>query len=183
MNTILPQEILDFWFSDTSKKLWFNSTHNFDQIITTKFETLWMNAKDGALQHWEVKEKSALALIIVLDQFPLNMFRGSPKSFATESDAIRVTYHALANSFDRKLPQYMLPFLYMPLMHSENLKDQELSVQLFQREKLDKNIRFALHHCEIIKKFGRFPHRNAILGRTSTQDELDYLSSDSAFKG
>ena len=118
-----------------------------------------------------------------LDQFPLNMYRGKTKSFATESDAIKVAHHAITNNFDANLTKIKLPFLYMPLMHSENLKDQNLSVKLYKRAELESNFRFAEHHREIIKQFGRFPHRNKILGRQSTNEELEYLASPKAFKG
>ena len=183
MTTISPQEVLEFWFSESSKKLWFNSTGEFDQIITSKFEKLWKSAADGKLDHWRNDAESALALIIVLDQFPLNMFRGKAKSFATEAYAIEVTHHAISNSFNQDLANSQLPFLYMPLMHSENLEDQNLSVKLFKQAKLDSNLRFAKHHREIIKQFGRFPHRNSVLGRSSTKEELEYLASPDAFKG
>ena len=183
MTPISPQEVLEFWYSESSKNLWFTSTNEFDLLIKSKYEELWESAAAGELDDWRNDAESSLALIIVLDQFPLNMFRGTAKSFATESDAIRVTHHAIAKNFDQQLPNSMLSFFYMPLMHSENLEDQELSVQFYQRAQLESNLRFAKHHRDIIKKFGRFPHRNSILGRTSTKAEIDYLSSTEAFKG
>ncbi|MEM7400650.1 MAG: DUF924 family protein [Pseudomonadota bacterium] len=177
MTNILPKEVLDFWFSDTSKERWFNSTNEFDLIIKSKFENLWESAAAGELGYWKNDAESALALVIVLDQFPLNMFRGKTKSFTTESDAIEVAHYAITNNFDKNLTKIKLPFLYMPLMHSENLNDQILSVKLFKKAKLESNLRFAEHHREIIKQFGRFPHRNIILGRTSTNEELEYLAT------
>ena len=183
MDITEPQEILEFWFSNSSKKLWFNSTDEFDQTIKSKYETLWEVARNGELDHWRNKAEHALALIILLDQFPLNMFRGMAKSFASESYAIEIVHYAIDNKYDQELPKAQLPFLYMPLMHSENLQDQDLSIKLFESAKLKSNIRFAKHHREIIQKFGRFPHRNSILGRDSSQAELEYLASPEAFTG
>lgn len=176
-------EILDFWFSDTSKALWFNSTAEFDELIRTKFLHLWQRACQNQLSDWNQSPLSALSLVIVLDQFPLNMFRREAKSFASEKQAISVTRNALSNEYDKQLNNIQLPFLYMPLMHSENLADQNDSVRLIEKAGLENNLRFAEHHRDIIKTFGRFPHRNIILGRISTAAEIEYLNSPQAFKG
>jgi len=127
--------------------------------------------------------EGCLALAIVLDQFPLNMYRGQAKSFETESKAIDVTSFAISEGFDKYLHKELLPFLLMPLMHSENIMNQHLSVKLFQGHGLTRNIEFAEHHRNIIHRFGRFPHRNVILARESTKAELEYLGSNNAFKG
>lgn len=140
-------------------------------------------AADRGLDDWKNQVESSLALIIVLDQFPLNMFRGSEKSFSTERYAIEITHHSIKRGFDKLIDKERLSFLYLPLMHSENLKDQYLSVKLFKQAELENNLKFALHHLGIIEKYGRFPHRNKILGRTSSTDEKEYLNSPQAFKG
>jgi uncharacterized protein (DUF924 family) len=109
------------------------------------------------------------------------MFRGQPKSFQTESKAVKIALNAINQGFDRKLSENKLLFLFMPLMHSENMEDQDLQVKLFQ--KYNFNLEYSKHHRDIVKRFGRFPHRNAILVRKNTEAEIKYLQSDSAFKG
>jgi uncharacterized protein (DUF924 family) len=164
-------------------KHWFNSTPELDNEIRERFESLWREAASGQHDDWLENAEAALALVIVLDQFPLNMFRGQVKSFATEQRAIDICREAIAKGFDQQLPENRLAFLYLPLMHSENIEDQDLSVELFRAAGLKNNLRFAEHHREIIRRFGRFPHRNAILGRDSTAEELNWLASPEAFKG
>ncbi len=178
-----PEDILDYWYADEMKQAWFQSTSEIDAQIRDKYESLWEQAASANLNHWAESAEGALALVIILDQFPLNMFRNEPRSYQTESLAIQITHQAVAQELDCQLAQNRLAFLYMPLMHSENIVDQELSVQLFEQTKLDANIRFARHHRDIIKKFGRFPHRNCILNRQSSPEELEYLNSKQAFKG
>ena len=181
--SISPESILNFWYSDRIKPGWFNSTPELDAEIRERYESLWYKAAEGELNEWCETAKGCLALIIVLDQFPLNMFRGKRESFETESLAVKFAKLAVERQYDKQLPKEKLAFLYMPLMHSENMQDQDLSVSLFEQAGLAENARFANHHREIVRRFGRFPHRNAILQRTSSQDELDYLNSKEAFKG
>ena len=183
MDLPTPETIIEFWFAPQHRKLWFNSSAEFDQLIRDQFETTWQAATAGQLQHWQQTATGCLALAIVLDQFPLNMYRGQAKSFSTETQAITVTKHALQQGFDKQLPIEQLAFLYLPLMHSEQLADQELSLQLFSAAGLKENLRFAQHHRDLIARFGRFPHRNAMLGRDSTEEEIAYLNSKQAFKG
>jgi len=121
--------------------------------------------------------------VIVLDQFPLNLFRGQPESFATEAAARFVADRAIARGFDRTLPPVQRQFLYLPFMHGEALADQERSVRLYQQPGLEEGLRFARHHHDLIARFGRFPHRNTILGRASTAEERAYLASPEAFHG
>jgi uncharacterized protein (DUF924 family) len=175
--------LLDFWYSAEMRPRWFDSTPELDERIRTRFEPLWQQAAAGELDDWQDTPDGALALVIVLDQLPLNMYRGRPEAFATEQRAVAVTKRAVAQGFDKLIPQARLMFLYLPLMHSEHLDDQDLSVQLFAAAGLADNLRFAEHHRGIVSRFGRFPHRNRILGRESTADELDYLASPQAFKG
>lgn len=177
------KEVLDFWFDPQHRNLWFRSTEAFYQLIHDRFQRLWEQASKGELRDWMDSAQGCLALAIVLDQFPLNMFRGEAKSFSTEQQAIEVTRHALSAHYDQEVPNDQVAFLYMPLMHSESLVDQEQSVQVFDARGLAENARFARHHYELIRRFGRFPHRNSILGRESTQEELEYLASKEAFRG
>jgi len=180
---INPQNILDFWYSKEMQGRWFSSTPALDDNIRSQFELLWRKAAAGKLEGWKETPEGCLALAIVLDQFPLNMFRGKAESFKTEQQAIEIAKYAIGKGFDQRLPAERLAFLYMPLMHSENLADQDLSVRLFEAAKLENNLRFAQHHRELIRKYGRFPHRNRLLGRQSTPDEIEYLASKGAFLG
>ncbi len=180
---LTPQDILDFWYAPEMRSGWFNSTPALDAQIRQRFEPVWEAAVRGELDDWLGSPAGCLALAIILDQFPLNMFRGTAKSFSSEAQAIAVAKQAIAQGFDQHIDAAQLAFLYMPLMHSENLADQELSVELYAAAGLDNNLRFAKHHREIVRRFGRFPHRNAILGRESTPEERDYLNSKEAFKG
>ncbi len=178
-----PTEVVTFWFAADNRPLWFKATPSMDADLKRRFETLWEAARDGLLDHWRDTPEGCLALAIVLDQFPLNMYRGQPASFATQDQAIAVTRHALAKAFDARLPLAQRAFLYMPLMHSESLDDQDESVRRFESAGLKDNLRFAQHHHELIRRFGRFPHRNAILGRESSAEEAAYLASEAAFHG
>lgn len=180
---ILATEILNFWFSENIKSYWFNSTPEIDQEIRQKFESVWELAAEGKLDEWRNTADSCLALIIILDQFPLNMYRNQAKSFSTEAKAIEMAEYAVVHKFDQQLSNDKLTFLYMPFMHSENLAHQNRSVTLFEAAKLETNLQFARHHRDIIQRFGRFPHRNAILGRDSTEAEIEYLNSKEAFLG
>jgi uncharacterized protein (DUF924 family) len=179
----MPQEIINFWFSDAVSERWFKSTPEFDRQLTDRFEDTWDRARRGELDHWKQTAEGCLALAIVLDQFPLNMYRGEGKSFSTEALAREVARHALEQGFDAELTPQQKAFLYMPFMHSEDLADQDLCLELFDQPGLESNLKFAHHHRGIIEKFGRFPHRNAPLGRTSTEAEIEYLNSKQAFTG
>jgi len=177
------QDVLDYWYSPRLAKHWFASTPALDDEIRQRYQALWQRAASGELDAWCETPDGALALAIVLDQLPLNMFRGNPQAFATEQRAVAVARQAVGRGDDQRLPRDRVQFLYMPLMHSENLADQVQSVSLFQRAGLTDNLRFAEHHRGIVRRFGRFPHRNAILGRDSTPEEEAYLASPEAFKG
>ena len=179
----MPQEILDFWFSDEVRKLWFNSTPRFDASLRERFLTLWQQASRQELDHWQKSAVGCLALIIILDQFPLNMFRAEAKSFATEAQSRDVAQLAIDQGFDQLLEDRQRAFLYMPFMHSETLADQQRALELFDQPGLEDNLRFARHHHDIIEKFGRFPHRNEVLGRDSNAVEIEYLNSKQAFTG
>lgn len=182
-----PAELLDFWYADKMKQAWFASTPNIDNDIKQRYERLWQHAVDRELEDWKNTADGCLALIILLDQLPLNMFRGSIKSFSTEQQAVKVCYHAIEQGFDqdiiRETGLSRVSFLYMPLMHSEKLDDQNNAVKYFEAADLESNLRFAKHHREIVRQYGRFPHRNTILGRENTAKEATYLKSKEAFLG
>lgn len=182
MNTT-PEEILEYWFSDRLRKHWFSSTPELDKEIRHKFADIWHQGSVGKLEAWRETPEGCLALVVLLDQCPLNMFRGEAKSFSTESQARDVARQAIERGFDKMLQPEQRAFLYMPFMHSENEADQAYSVKLYQEANLEEHLFFAKHHRDLIKEFGRFPHRNAILCRTSTEEEIAYLESERAFKG
>jgi len=179
----VAKALVKYWFSDRVRPAWFNSTPEMDLDIKKTYESLWVKAKRGELVSWLEEAESALALIVLLDQLPLNMYRGLPESFAGEQLAVSAAKTALNKGYGSTLTIDQCLFLYMPLMHSEKLDDQDLSVTLYEALGRDGNIRFAKHHQGLIKTFGRFPHRNAILNRKSTEAELKYLASKSAFTG
>lgn len=181
--TIKPVDILDYWYSDEMRKHWFSSTEALDEQIRKDYQSIWQTAADGNLTHWKDSPEGCLALAIILDQLPLNMFRNSAKSFSTEQLAIEIAKHAITMGFDENIEKDKRAFLYMPLMHSENMDDQNLSVAMFEKSGLKDSTRFAEHHRNIVSTYGRFPHRNPILGRESTDAETEYLNSDQAFKG
>ena len=178
-----PNDVLSFWFSQRARPLWFQATAELDREILERFLTTYEKAARGELGAWEATPAGATALVIVLDQFPLNMFRARPESFATEAVARAVAGRAIERSLDAQLPAEQRAFLYLPFMHSEDLIDQDRCVKLCERAGLDESLKFACHHRDIIRRFGRFPHRNAILGRDSTLEELQYLSSTDTFRG
>jgi len=181
--SLVPNDILNFWFSERVKPLWFNSTPEFDAELRTQFLAVYYAALNDKIEEWEQSAEGCLALAIILDQFPLNMFRGLSESFDGEAKAREIARHANEHAYDAQLADEKKAFLYMPLMHSENLEDQELSVALFEKAGLIDNLRFAKHHRDIVRRFGRFPHRNSILNRENTTAELEYLASDAAFHG
>ena len=177
------EHLLMFWYGEPMCQHWFSATAEIDQMIRERFEGMWQQAAQDKLDYWQGTAEGSLALAIVLDQLPLNMYRGQALSFSTEAKAIAVAKQAIGRGFHRELDSHKAVFLVMPLMHSENINDQQLSVDTFEQLQLAENLRFARHHRDLVARFGRFPHRNQILGRESTSEELDYLASDQAFTG
>lgn len=171
----LVEEIIDFWFADEVREKWFKSTPDFDELIRHRYENIWGLARAGSYDHWEQEALSALALVIILDQFPLNMFRQDARQFSTEAHARKIAESVITRGLDQQLTPAQQAFLYLPFMHSESIDDQNRSVQLYQLAGLEDNLKFALHHREIVERFGRFPHRNQFLGRQSTDEEIEYL--------
>ena len=178
-----PADVVAFWFAPDVRPLWFAATPHFDERLRARFLTTYRAAAAGQLTDWDTTVEGALALVIVLDRFPLNRFRGQPESFATEAAARDVADRAIARGFDRAVPPIQRPFLYLPFMHSEALADQDRAVRWYQQPGLEESLRFARHHRDLIARFGRFPHRNVILGRASTTEERAYLASPEAFHG
>lgn len=171
-----PEDVLNFWFSQRVKRLWFKKSTDFDREIKQHFLDTYQRGKTGALDDWRNDPHALLALIIVLDQFPRNMFRNTREAFATDKQAVELTKYALNNNYQQNLLPEEQSFLYMPLMHSENQKDQAKCVELFTELGREDNLKFAIKHQEIIDRFGRFPHRNDILGRESTPEKKEFLT-------
>jgi uncharacterized protein (DUF924 family) len=159
---------------------WFFPTPEFDRLCTTRFLASYEDAAHGRLEDWRDKPRSCLALVLLLDQFPRNMFRGTARAFATDAKARELTRHAVSSGFDRELSPMMRMFLYLPLEHSENLDDQLESVRLnsalaAEDHDYSEILEDAVQHMEAIRRFGRFPGRNHALGRQSTQEEMNFL--------
>jgi uncharacterized protein (DUF924 family) len=163
-----------FWRAAGPDK-WFTKDDGFDAAIGARFLDVYEAAAAGRLARWEATPEGALALVIVLDQFPRNMFRGLPRMYASDPLALAATKRALARSFDQQVPRRDRQFFYLPLEHSENLDDQERSVALAHAYGDDEFTKYAEQHADIIRRFGRFPHRNAILGRATTPEEQAFL--------
>lgn len=173
------QDVLKFWFEETPTQFWFVKDTGFDQTVTERFLKTYEAAKIGALDEWKNSPEGMVALIIVLDQFPRNMFRGEGTSFATDNLAVSLTKEAMKLGYDKQLKDQYKKFLFMPLMHSENLEDQELGIQEFAFDPMSQD--YAVKHRDIIVKFNRFPHRNEALGRESTPEEIEFLKTHGGF--
>ena len=180
----LQHEILTFWFEETKPVQWFQKNDDFDELIRSQFDTAYTLARQGILEGWKETPLGCLAYILLLDQFPRNMFRDTAKAFETDPQALEIAKHALDKHFDKTLSPIQKRFIYLPFEHSEDLKDQETSVKLFEKTKKDDPVGYdyAIRHLKIIERFGRFPHRNEILGRKSTPEELTFLKDpDNSF--
>ena len=174
------QEVVAFW-RDAGPDRWFNKDTAFDDDIRRRFLTTYEAAAAGRLRDWENSAEGALALLILLDQFPRNMFRGDKRAFATDPLARAVTAGALIKGFDAQVGD-MRAFFYLPFEHSEDMADQERGVALYRAAGDADGLKWAELHADIIRKFGRFPHRNAVLGRTTTAEEQKFLD-DGGFAG
>jgi uncharacterized protein (DUF924 family) len=174
--------VLSFWFGNQGdpdygqpKPFWFQSNPALDQSIRDQFETLYQDAVKGKLEGFMDTPEGSLALVIILDQFPRNMYRGTPQAYLADPLALKVAKATIAKGFDQKLLPQQRAFLYLPFQHSESLEDQEKSVELFTSLESENNLQYAVGHRDIIARFGRFPHRNNILGRESTPEEISFL--------
>lgn len=196
----LPQDVLDFWFgdglradwpSDDRNPLWFGGGAAQDALIRERFGERVEQALQGGLTDWETNLTDRLALVLLLDQFSRNVHRGQARAFAGDARAQQLVVRTLAHGDDRALPRVGRVFLYMPLMHAENPALQADCVRCFQElaqeapaalhKSLAGNLRFAEEHRDIIERFGRFPHRNAALGRASTPEETQFLTTGPRF--
>jgi uncharacterized protein (DUF924 family) len=170
-------DVLAFWRA-AGPQQWFTKDDTFDAEIRTRFLPIYEAAAAGALAEWEATPGGALALTIVLDQFPRNMFRNDPRAFAADAAARAVADRALARGFDKQVPSGERLFFYLPFEHSETMDDQERCCALFRALGDADLLRWAELHADIIRRFGRFPHRNAVLGRTTTPAEQSFLDDD-----
>lgn len=187
-----PADILAFWFADgpnAYREAWFKRDDAFDATIRTRFGAAVPAARDGSLDDWAGQPDTALALLILLDQFPRNLFRGTAEAFASDAHAREVAREVvLRHRFDLGLTPTERPFLYLPFEHSEAMADQDLSVALFEglrdhppQARVGGGIDYAWRHRAVIRRFGRFPHRNAALGRESTGEEQGWLAAGGGF--
>jgi uncharacterized protein (DUF924 family) len=185
-------DVLDFWFADTNAAHWFAADAAFDAQIRERFGSAADAAANGRLDGWAASPSGWLALLILLDQFPRNLHRGDSRAWAQDASAQRVALSGIARGDDRRLPPLQRMFAYLPLEHAEDKALQQQSVALFealcaevpppQRERFEEFLDYARRHRDVIARFGRFPHRNAVLDRTSTPEEMVYLAQpDSGF--
>lgn len=187
-------KILDFWFGKKDEEnygknrvIWFTKDPdpNFDREIQVRFMEDYEKAAAGILNQWKETAQSCLALILLLDQFPRNMFRGNPQAFATDPQALSLAQYAIAKGFDRELLKIQRWFIYLPFEHSENLKHQRQAVEWFQQLGDDPDSVYmfssAIQHLEVIEHFGRFPHRNAIFRRVTTPEEAEFLKQPNSW--
>jgi uncharacterized protein (DUF924 family) len=171
----MHQEILKFWFEELEPKQWWVKDYELDQLIIARFSEIHDRAARCELAGWRKNASGRLAEIIVLDQFSRNMFRGSPFSFAYDNLALALSQEAISAGADQLLSPVERNFIYMPFMHSESLQIHEEAVELFRRNGQQGNFEYELKHKAIIERFGRYPHRNEVLGRASTEAELEFL--------
>lgn len=171
------EAVLSFWLQ-AGPEAWYKQSDDFDAEITRRFATLWEQGAAGALdEHWATNPRGALALLILLDQFPRNMFRGEARAFHSDARALSIACYALDRGWDKRTEEPERQFFYMPFMHSERLTDQDHCVRLFKERMPGDNVLHARAHREIILKFSRFPYRNEALGRKTTAAEQDFLDN------
>ncbi|QGX98709.1 DUF924 domain-containing protein [Roseovarius faecimaris] len=176
---VAPEEVLSFWLDEVGEDGWYNPTDALDQTIRDRFGEAWQNAKDGANALWLTYPSGTLAYIILLDQFPRNMFRGSGEAFSTDKHALAAAKVAINRKWDLRLDEPARQFFYLPLMHSENLCDQERCIRLMCERMPEGGPEQLIHaqaHRDVIRQFGRFPYRNEALDRPSTDLERDYVA-------
>jgi uncharacterized protein (DUF924 family) len=171
-----PSSVLDFWFEEIEQASWFTADPDFDALIRGRFADLHRAAARSELFEWRTTAQGMLAEVIVLDQFSRNIFRGEAGAFASDPLALALAQQAVATGADAELEAPQRNFLYMPYMHSESLIVHDVAVNLFERNADESTLDYEHRHRNIIARFGRYPHRNAILGRESTREELEFLS-------
>lgn len=176
---ITPEDVLSFWLDEVGPSGWYKSEEALDQEIRDRFGTAWEGAMEGRHALWLTYPSGTLAYVVLLDQFPRNMFRNTGKAFASDRFALAAAKQAISKNWDVKIDEPARQFFYMPLMHSENLADQDRCVRLMldrMPEHGASNLLHARAHREVIRKFGRFPYRNTALGRHSSASEANYVS-------
>lgn len=190
---VSPEAVLDMWFGPAPanvtpaiRQQWFKKDADFDARLRREFGSTWAAAANGELDAWAQTPETLVALVIVLDQFSRNLWRGDARSWAQDPKTQQLVLDGLERGADQELPLNLRVFLYMPLMHAEDVALQQRCVDLFQAlSELDaglaNNHKYAVMHLDVIAKFGRFPHRNQYVGRTSTAAELEYLASGGGF--
>jgi uncharacterized protein (DUF924 family) len=171
---VAPADILAFW-RDAGPDRWYMRDDAFDAEVRRRFLDLWQQAAAGELSSWETSDDGALALVIVLDQFPRNMFRDNAGTYASDARAKEVASRAIDRGVDARIDPVLREFLYLPFMHSEHLADQLRCIELSREAGLAESAKWAEHHADIIRRFGRFPHRNRLLGRATTLEEQAFL--------
>lgn len=172
------ESVLAFWFEESKPAQWYRRDAAFDQEIEKRFGGLHEAARNNRLDDWQTQPRSALARIIILDQFSRNIFRDSPKAYAFDDMALAASRDAISRDLDTQFSAKQQAFFLMPFMHAENLSVQKESVRHFKtRMSGGDNLKHAIEHHDIIARFGRFPHRNKVLGRASTPEEIDYLNA------
>lgn len=170
------QDVLNFWFKDIEPAQWWVKDLAFDKEISDKFLLLHKAARQGELESWRNTSSGRLAEIIVLDQFSRNIYRDTPRAFASDAIALVLAQEAISQGLDKSLNPVEKSFLYMPFMHSESLVIHEKAVALYKANGIVNNLEFEIKHKDIIERFGRYPHRNIILNRQSTAEEFEFLS-------
>lgn len=175
-----PIEVLDFWLGELGEAGWYAGTAEIDEMIRDRFGDLWQAAHDDGLEHWVDGPAGSLAYLIVTDQFPRNLWRGDGRSFATDAKGRAAARKAIEAGWDMEVPEPARQFFYLPFMHSEELADQEYCIGLMDERMPETGASNQLHaraHTEIIRRFGRFPYRNAALGRETTPEEQAFLDA------
>ena len=178
----LANDILTFWFETTDlstnlekRALWFRATPDFDRQLITRYTDVHKRARSGALDNFKNSPEECLALIMSLDQFPRNIFRGTARAFATDEKARDIARYALDQGYDKHFSRWPKTFCYLPFEHSEDLADQERAIVLYEGLNNEESLKSAIGHHDAIKRFGRFPHRNKAMGRQNTPEEEEYL--------
>ncbi len=178
---VAPADIVAFW-REAGPARWYAKDEAFDAELRRRFLGVWEAARDGRLASWEDSDEGTLALLLVLDQFSRNMFRNDARAFSADEQARAVAGRAIAKGVDQRIEPALRAFMYLPFEHSEEMADQERSVALFRAMGDAESLKWADLHLDIIKRFGRFPHRNAVLGRATTPEEEAFLT-EGGFKG
>ncbi|MFZ1873067.1 MAG: DUF924 family protein [Chania sp.] len=171
----MHRQILDFWFTEIDPVMWFNKDDDFDRLLHNRFGQVWQAAAQGELAHWRATIEGRLAEIIVLDQFSRNLFRDTPRAFSCDGMALVLAQEAIASGLCQQLSIEQRGFLYLPFMHSESAQIHQQALVLYSELNHRDQLEYELRHKAIIERFGRYPHRNAILGRESTPEEREFL--------